>query len=496
MQSRRKYNKSQRRPNRRQNRNHTRHSDKSSFFGVRAFACALRKKFIGGGDFRGEMCNFTPLTSRDFAVLEETVRIPIDSELNLIVPDSETCIKSAGGNNRVCTKICKTSESENTEVIYRESLKPIIIYTDTTKNEKFELFNAEMKLQIIFAEKGLAPEVYMYGLINVSEQPLPPPPSQVSSMILPPPPPPPPLESSLVVKTFCVIEQKKDFFKFVDFYYRNMYDYLLLKIVPGKDPVTDPDPDIKQRIDDLSLVFNELIHKILVLYDEIARMGYLFIDLKPENIVYSRNPIDGSYKVFMIDFDTIFSASSPEKIMDSQLEKVFANNTRNAIEFNNILMEELKNRDEESKIQMRASIMKYLFCSFMIVKDEVFANSLGFPLRALMQPNISILRYMDTYARLRNAPANLPQNALRFIADHINGTLTINGKDKQCHDFIINKELFYILNKMIVKNIGNIRGLFYKYYKKNFSERDDLLYRYCYLSFNDIERLNKRPIMT
>jgi hypothetical protein len=379
----------------------------------------------------------------------------------------------------------------NKEVIYRESIKPIEGYTESVKNKHFELFNNEMKLQIMFAEKGLAPEVYMYGLINVSEQHLSPPlpTHEVSSMILSPPPPP---ESSLLVKTFCVIEQKKDFFKFFDFYYRKMCNYLSLKLDKDSDTKKSNLFKYKQWIDALSLVFNELIHKILVLYDEIARMGYLFIDLKPTNIVYSQNPTDGSYKVFMIDFEPKFSVSSPEKIMDSKLEKVFADNTRNAIEFNKILIEELKTDNEESKIQMRASVMKYLFCSFMIVKCKVLANSLGFKLSDIMQPNIGILRDIDKYARLRNAPVNLLPNTLHFIANHINGTVSINGKDKLNHEFINNKELFYVLNKMMVKNIGNIRALFYSYYINDFSKNEDLLYRYCYLSFNDVEKILNR----
>ena len=370
MKSRKRHNKSHKLLIKRHNRKNKRRSIKynsKSFLGIRAFACALRKKNIGGGNFIGDVCDFSPLNTANIAELESTVRIPIESDLNLIIPDSGYCIVERGGNNRVCTKICKENGSEK-RVIYREGISSIVGYTFPTEdpNIYFEVFNDEMKLQIMFAEKGLAPEVYMYGLINVSEHLS----SHAKLSMLPPTLP--------EIKNFCVIEQKEDFHRFLIFYYNAIDKYTTGKYT-------------KKQIDALTSIFNELFDKIMILYDEIAALGYVFIDLKPSNIVYSKEP-DGSYKVFMIDFDTRFCISPFIRTVfdDASWYKKTPNISKmdskhpylkDLYSLNSYLFDELLLlKSDEEKTQMRASVMKYLFCAYMLVNGFIpsieFINSI------------------------------------------------------------------------------------------------------------------------
>jgi hypothetical protein len=453
MKSRRNYNKSQKRPKRRQNKKNKRRTNKNnkkSFLGIRAFACALRKKFIGGGDFRGEICDFTPLTSADFDALDETVRTPIDSELNLIIPESETCINVKGGNNRVCTKICRISESGNKEVIYRESIKPIEGYTESVKNKHFELFNNEMKLQIYFAEKGLAPNVYMYGLIDVSPSislPLPPSSSGLSLMPLSSNGlslmPPRPQSSSQNVKTFAVIDQMNDLFDFFTQYYTKLYNYLVTE---------NPTVEVTDELHYLNNVFNELINKIMILYDEIAELGFVFTDLKPENIVYKQEP-DGSFKVFIIDLDTRFMISPPL--------------------FNKIWLSVFKESNEIDKVKMRANIMKYLFSTYLIIDIVKYTGVVK--VVDMMGLNAKGFNYLHRYAILR-----YPQK------DHEKKTYIVNNPDDSIQ-FITNMYLMKMLRFIHSKNIGLLKTNAFNIYFQNVFKQDQiLLYNYCYLNYDEL----------
>jgi hypothetical protein len=94
------------------------------------------------------------------------------------------------------------------------------------------------------------------------------------------------------------------------------------------------------------------IDKTFELYERLAELGYLFIDLKPQNIVYTPSEDGTIENVQMIDLDKSFL------IKNDEIEKF-----------------ELENRlslSEEDKIRLRADIMKYLFSAFIICRFFIF----------------------------------------------------------------------------------------------------------------------------
>jgi hypothetical protein len=334
-----------RKPNklRRQTRRR-KHNRKLDFLGMKSFACVLRKKIIGGGNFLGEVCDFTPLTTKDFAKLDEEVFIPIHPDFNLITPKKGQCkiIEAEGGNNIVCTKICRNPTSgQNKAVIYREKDKPVAYsiskkrtnsHDDSAeKYHSFDLYDAEMRLQIYFAENGLAPNVYMYGMIDVTpsyepthiklpDESMPSSTPNLSLMSSSPPklslmsssPPklslmpssPPklslmsssPPKLSLMdlstemstsdvyqVKHFSIIEQKNDFFEFLANYYSQLYSYVYYRKTHNEETLLL----LKKEIDSLNITFNTLIENTMKLYNKIATHEYVFTDVKTENLVFS-----------------------------------------------------------------------------------------------------------------------------------------------------------------------------------------------------------------
>jgi hypothetical protein len=258
--------------------------------------------------------------------------------------------------------------------------------------------------------------------------------------------PPRPQSSSQEVKTFGVIDQMNDVFDFVSQYYEKLYIYL------SKNPPTVEDTN---ELHYLNSVFNELINKTMILYDEIAELGYVLTDLKPDNLVYRQEP-DGSFKVFMIDFDPRFVVSPSTSIFNKMLKKV------------------IEKRDKNIEIQIRANIMKYIFSTYIIINILGYASIKA---NDMMKLNIDGFKYIDSYARLRYPPKDKDPKTRTYIVNNLMDSIK----------FITNMDLMRMIRLMHSRNVGLLKSnAFNLYFKDAFQHDQTLLYNYCYLNYDEL----------
>ena len=298
----------------------------SRFEQIKKLVASFRSQ-RGGGTFTEGVCDLTPLKlNRDDNIDPPVIIKNVDDLTGL---NGETC-EVEGGFNRVCTKTCK---NDGTEVIYRESLRPL---KDWEIQKSFE----EIKLQVRFA--GFAPDVYAYGIIEEDVRPttppplpsidnlqltLPPPPSTTSKssthpplpsidnlqLTLPPPPSTtpksrtPPAEPLILVNPASTppVLKISRFYSIMEKYDDDLYNFCS-KYTQVISDTTLP----KETQNQWHSWFTILIKKTMDLYDNIGHKGYFFTDVKPENLVYKVIEEHGSITdidVRMIDFDPVFS---------------------------------------------------------------------------------------------------------------------------------------------------------------------------------------------
>jgi hypothetical protein len=122
------------------------------------------KKMLGGGDFSGENCDITPLSLEDVEKYD-TEPPEVVRELNLVA-DNTIPEPESGSFNTVVTKKCgitQRDEDKGKVLVYRRSNNSVPYDEGIAK---FREYHEEMKLQIELAHKGLAPHVYMYGILE------------------------------------------------------------------------------------------------------------------------------------------------------------------------------------------------------------------------------------------------------------------------------------------------------------------------------------------
>jgi len=265
------------------------------------------KKILGGGDFSDSKCDFTPLTLEE---VEKYDREPpeVIGELNLMA-DNTMREPISGSFNTVITVKCKTphsKESRDTVLIYRKSNNSLTY--DEAINE-FRKYHEEMKIQIGLAREGVAPHVYMYGLIEDPDyrggqgSPL----GLTNPADIPPPAPPalglmnPATDNTSpnkrrrtqpnYVYIFSVMEYKISAFdevaKCLDAAYAHK----------ERNNFAQYENEIKTS--------NVVFKAIYDLLKKLAKLNYLVYDIKLDNIVLDLNP-DSSYTAYLIDCDPAY----------------------------------------------------------------------------------------------------------------------------------------------------------------------------------------------
>jgi len=359
-------------------------------------------KMLGGGNLSGGNCDLTPLRTTDEIVQKyDRHEIPeIYEKLNL---ENVKCNLLSGAHNIVCQKRCAEGEDTSQIFIYRQSKSPYVkfpkemepaepvLITESQIIEKFfSFYHPEMKLQIELAEKGLAPNVFMYGILSIPLE------STkkgggIKRMITHDDNETEDRDSAKLHKSepvrrpyylFSIMEKKLDTFElFGRAFNAHCTAYKTLEHLSkldNKESYSSQYSEYVNKMNSADRIIDSIWRGILDLYIKVSDHGKLFFDLKMENtvaeITRSAASVGQNIKIFMIDCDPRFIISE--------------NALKNAIELANIPS------SPAVIAQIRKKIMLYLFSSFTLsnLPDNYgFDNEVAFPIISALK-RFAILR--------------------------------------------------------------------------------------------------------
>jgi hypothetical protein len=391
------------------------------------------QKILGGGNFSGSNCDFSPLRLDDKIVkdYDNNGTIPIYRSLNI---EENQCIEKAEGNfNQVCSVNCKESPTgAQRNALFRKSIVPI---AENEVAKEFQQYHSEMKLQIELSEKGLSPNVYMYGVLAIATQPtnaVPPKPPATTPSAIPSPtnnenmPPAParnvmddqpnfmeatnkrklshiqnakeneeladeqPIASASrreSFQIFSIMELKRDFFvafsQYVDRFWRV--------------------PESSREGLVLNKQLTELVLASIKLITELGETNRIYFDIKIENMVFDirdkKDPREDEYckKAYLIDCDNRFVI--PETVIRRAILTVIPDAPQPVVQ------------DYVATFCRR--IMRYIFSSKLLTLIQTAYAGNTEALEAIMDTDW--YQYLQRFAELRTFTEEYKNNPPRTI---------------------------------------------------------------------------------